>query len=140
MTATSQKTVARHADETRAALEDLLARRILIVDGAMGTMLQRHKLAEGDFRGDRLRDHASDLQGNNDVLVLTQPEIVRSVHDAYLAAGADIIDEHQDEEGLYDFQHHGPMFVTVLCRVRGGKGGFGALLKKLTGGGKAKQA
>ena len=77
---------------TRAALEELLARRILIVDGAMGTMLQRHKLAEADFRGDRFAAHGSDLQGNNDILVLTRPDVVRGVHDAYLEAGADIIE------------------------------------------------
>ncbi|MAD33519.1 MAG: methionine synthase, partial [Planctomycetes bacterium] len=92
MTATSQNTVAGRTRDTRAALEDLLARRILIVDGAMGTMLQQHKLNEADFRGDRFRDHDADLQGNNDILVLTRPDVVRSVHDAYLQAGADVIE------------------------------------------------
>src|SRR5690606_23470549 len=66
--------------------------RILILDGAMGTMLQRYKLDEAAYRGERFRDHDRDLKGDNDLLALTQPEIVEAVHDAYLAAGADIID------------------------------------------------
>ena len=92
MTASTPLTPAGRMNDTRAALEDLLARRILIVDGAMGTMLQRHKLTEPDFRGERFADHASDLQGNNDILVLTRPDVVESVHDEYLAAGADIVE------------------------------------------------
>ncbi|MCR9246822.1 MAG: methionine synthase [bacterium] len=92
MTVSTPLTPAGRMNDIRAALEDLLARRILIVDGAMGTMLQRHKLTEADFRGDRFADHGSDLQGNNDILVLTRPDIVESVHDEYLAAGADIVE------------------------------------------------
>ena len=75
-----------------AALPTLLAQRILVIDGAMGTQLQRHRLDEADFRGTRWRDHPKDLKGNNDLLVLTRPDIVRAIHDAYLAAGADIIE------------------------------------------------
>ncbi len=71
---------------------DLLARRILIIDGAMGTMIQRHELDEADYRGTRFADHPSDLKGNNDLLTLTQPEIIRDIHAAYLAAGADIVE------------------------------------------------
>ena len=71
---------------------EIAARRILILDGAMGTMIQRRKLEEADFRGDRLRDHPHDLKGNNDLLSLTRPDVVRAVHDAYLDAGADIIE------------------------------------------------
>ncbi len=73
-------------------LHELLATRILILDGAMGTMIQRHKLTEDDFRGERFRDHAKDLRGNSDLLVLTQPEIIGSIHREYLEAGADIIE------------------------------------------------
>jgi 5-methyltetrahydrofolate--homocysteine methyltransferase len=73
-------------------LRSLLSQRIAYLDGAMGTMLQRAKLTEADFRGERFREHGSDLRGNNDILVLTRPELVRSVHDEYLAAGADIIE------------------------------------------------
>ena len=75
-----------------AALPALMARRIVVLDGAMGTMLQRLRLAEADFRGDRFAAHAVDLQGNNELLSLTRPDVVRAVHDAYLAAGADIVE------------------------------------------------
>jgi 5-methyltetrahydrofolate--homocysteine methyltransferase len=75
-----------------AALPALLAQRIVIIDGAMGTMIQRHRLGEADFRGDRFRDHPKDLKGNNDLLVLTRPDVVRDIHAAYLAAGADIVE------------------------------------------------
>ncbi|RZF55705.1 methionine synthase [Acinetobacter halotolerans] len=77
---------------TLATLKSLLAQRILIIDGAMGTMIQRHKLEEEDYRGERFADWASDLKGNNDLLVLTQPQIIQSIHEAYLDAGADIIE------------------------------------------------
>ena len=73
-------------------LHALLATRILVLDGAMGTMIQRHSLEEADFRGDRFRDHSHDLKGNGDVLALTQPDIIGGVHREYLAAGADIVE------------------------------------------------
>ncbi len=74
------------------ALRKQLDRRILVLDGAMGTMIQRYKLTEEDFRGARLRDHAKDLKGNNDLLILTRPDVIREIHEQYLAAGADIIE------------------------------------------------
>jgi 5-methyltetrahydrofolate--homocysteine methyltransferase len=77
---------------TLTTLKELLAQRILIIDGAMGTMIQRHKLEEADYRGERFADWASDLKGNNDLLVLTQPQIIQGIHEAYLDAGADIIE------------------------------------------------
>ncbi len=73
-------------------LPSLLQQRILILDGAMGTMIQRHNLQEADYRGERFADWESDLKGNNDLLVLTQPQIIRDIHTAYLEAGADIIE------------------------------------------------
>ncbi|MGE0875158.1 MAG: methionine synthase [Burkholderiales bacterium] len=73
-------------------LEALLAERILVLDGAMGTMIQREKLTEAQFRGERFRDWPSDLRGNNDLLVLTQPELIMRLHAEYLEAGADIIE------------------------------------------------
>ena len=73
-------------------LRQLLAERILILDGAMGTMIQRHKLEEADYRGERFADWPSDLKGNNDLLTLTQPDIIRGIHREYLEAGADIIE------------------------------------------------
>lgn len=75
-----------------AALEAALQQRILILDGATGTMIQNHKLREADFRGERFADYPIDIAGNNDLLCLTQPQIVRDIHRAYLAAGADIIE------------------------------------------------
>ena len=75
-----------------AALPALLAQRILIIDGAMGTMIQRYKLAEADFRNAALQDHPKDLKGNNDLLVLTRPDVIREIHEQYLAAGADLIE------------------------------------------------
>jgi len=77
---------------TEARLRDLLARRILILDGAMGTLIQRYRLGEADFRGERFASHAVDLKGNNDLLVLTRPDIVRAIHEQYLAAGSDLIE------------------------------------------------
>ena len=72
--------------------EELANQKILILDGAMGTMIQRHKLEESDYRGDRFMLHPSDLKGNNDLLCITQPEIIIDIHLAYLNAGADIIE------------------------------------------------
>ncbi len=72
-------------------LKDALYERILFLDGAMGTMIQRQNLSEDDFRGQRFADHPSDLKGNNDLLVLTRPDVIQGIHRAYLEAGADII-------------------------------------------------
>ena len=79
-------------NERIAALHDAAKKRILILDGGMGTMVQRHKLKEEDYRGERFKDWPSDLKGNNDLLVLTQPDIIRGIHEAYLEAGADIVE------------------------------------------------
>lgn len=76
----------------RKTLKRLLSERILLLDGAMGTMIQSHGLSEQDFRGERFRDHPRDLKGNNDLLVLTQPHLICGIHQAYLDAGADIIE------------------------------------------------
>jgi 5-methyltetrahydrofolate--homocysteine methyltransferase len=73
-------------------IKDLLKERILVIDGAMGTMIQRYKLTEEDYRGERFKDWPSDLKGNNDLLCLTQPQIIKAIHKEYLAAGADIIE------------------------------------------------
>jgi 5-methyltetrahydrofolate--homocysteine methyltransferase len=79
--------------ESRTALlESLFPQRILILDGAMGTMIQTFKLTEADFRGQRFADFPHDLKGNNDLLTLTQPDIIRSIHNGYLEAGADILE------------------------------------------------
>src|SRR5512139_259549 len=73
-------------------LRALLSQRILVLDGAMGTMIQRHTLTEADFRGTRFADHPRDLKGNSDVLVLTRPDVIGGIHRQYLEAGADIVE------------------------------------------------
>ncbi|MCG3175714.1 MAG: Methionine synthase [Candidatus Omnitrophica bacterium] len=78
-----------------------LNERILIIDGAMGTMIQRRSLTEADFRGERFKDHPKNLKGNNDLLVLTRPDVVRDVHSAYLSAGADIIETNTFNANRY---------------------------------------
>jgi len=78
---------------TRAAeLPRLLQQRILVIDGAMGTMIQRYKLTEADYRGTRFKDHPKDLKGNNELLQFSRPDVLREIHEAYLAAGADIVE------------------------------------------------
>jgi 5-methyltetrahydrofolate--homocysteine methyltransferase len=79
-------------EQRLAALGAAARERILIIDGAMGTMIQRHKLGEAEYRGARFADWPQDVKGNNDLLVLTQPDIIRAIHEAYLEAGADIIE------------------------------------------------
>jgi 5-methyltetrahydrofolate--homocysteine methyltransferase len=74
------------------SLEQALAQRILLLDGAMGTMIQTYKLQEADYRGTRFADYDRDVKGNNDLLLLTKPEVIREIHDAYLEAGADILE------------------------------------------------
>ncbi len=103
---------------------DLLARRILIIDGAMGTMIQRHEFGEADYRGERFADHPSDLKGNNDLLALTQPEIIRDIHAAYLEAGADIVETNtfnanaisQADYGLESVVYELNLAATRLAR------------------------
>ncbi len=73
-------------------IQDCLKERILIIDGAMGTMIQRHKLEEKDYRGEKFKDWHKDVKGNNDLLSITQPQIIESIHLQYLQAGADIIE------------------------------------------------
>ena len=79
-------------DSVRKTLDDALRARILVLDGAMGTMIQRRGLGDADFRGARFADHPQDLKGNNDLLVLTRPDVIEDIADEYLAAGADIVE------------------------------------------------
>src|SRR5258708_22808950 len=75
-----------------AALEEALQQRILVLDGAMGTMVQRYSLTEAQFRGERFKDFTKDLRGNNDLLSITRPQVIREIHAQYLEAGADILE------------------------------------------------
>jgi len=79
-----------HTTDMRTSITTAAADRILVLDGAMGSLIQGYKLGEADFRGDRFADHPSPLQGNNDLLALTRPDVLREIHDAYFEAGADI--------------------------------------------------
>jgi 5-methyltetrahydrofolate--homocysteine methyltransferase len=110
---------------TRAArLPALLAERILVLDGAMGTMIQRYKLTEADFRAARLADHPKDLKGNNDLLVLTRPDVIAEIHEQYLAAGADLIETNtfganrvaQDDYGLGELSYEMNVAAARLAR------------------------
>nr|WP_268932218.1 methionine synthase [Nocardioides okcheonensis] len=82
----------QHRPDATAALTAILRERIMVLDGAMGTAIQRDRPDEAGYRGERFADHPSDLVGNNDLLTLTQPQIIRTIHDEYLAAGADVIE------------------------------------------------
>ena len=81
-----------HREQRLAALTAALRCRIVVLDGAMGTMIQKHRLEEADYRGERFRDWPRDLKGNNDLLSLTRPDVIRRIHQLYLEAGADIIE------------------------------------------------
>jgi 5-methyltetrahydrofolate--homocysteine methyltransferase len=96
---------------TRAqALPEILNTRIAILDGAMGTMIQRFKLSEADYRGERFKDFPKDVKGNNELLSLTRPDVIRDIHEGYLAAGADLIETNTFgattvAQADYDMQH-----------------------------------
>jgi 5-methyltetrahydrofolate--homocysteine methyltransferase len=111
-------------DERIAALKREAKKRILILDGAMGTMIQRYKLDEAGYRGTRFKDFARDLKGNNDLLVLSQPKIISEIHNAYLEAGADIVETNtfnaqaisQSDYGLADIAHEMNVAAAKLAR------------------------
>jgi 5-methyltetrahydrofolate--homocysteine methyltransferase len=109
---------------TTALLEQALRERILVLDGAMGTMIQSHKLQEADYRGERFASHTHDLKGNNDLLCLTRPDIVEAIHRAYLEAGADIIETNsfnaqrisQADYGLEDLSYEMNLAAAQCAR------------------------
>lgn len=112
---------------SRNQLEALLKQRILLLDGAMGTMIQSYKLGEQDFRGERFAEHACDLKGNNDLITITQPHIIREIHTAFLEAGADIIEtntfnstgvalaDYQLEQLVYELNKEGAELAKQLA-------------------------
>lgn len=101
--------------------------RVLVLDGAMGTMIQRYNLGEEDFRGDRFQDSKVDLNGNNDLLSITRPEIIQEIHEQYLAAGADIVEtntfsgttiaqaDYFMEEAVYDINYQSAKLARIAC-------------------------
>jgi len=108
-----------------AALPAILQQRIAIIDGAMGTMIQRHKLGEADFRNEQLAANPKDLKGNNDLLVLTRPDVIQGIHEQYLAAGADLIETNtfgatsiaQEDYGLAHLAREMNVAAARLARV-----------------------
>ena len=114
------------ADRT-AELSALLEQRLLVLDGAMGTMIQRHGLQEADYRGERFKNHAHDVKGNNDLLVLTRPDVIGGIHRDYLAAGADILEtctfnstavsqaDYNLTEIVYELNFEGARLARELC-------------------------
>jgi 5-methyltetrahydrofolate--homocysteine methyltransferase len=109
------------SDTTEQYLRRLLAQRILLLDGAMGTMIQRHKLTEADYRGARFKDHGVDLKGDNDLLVLTKPDVIAGIHDGYLAAGCDIIETNTfnaNSVAQADYQLEGIVYELNVTAAR----------------------
>jgi len=99
--------------ERLALFEPALAQRILVLDGAMGTLIQTYRLDEAGFRGERFTDHSHDLRGDNEILTLTHPEIVRAIHDAYLDAGSDIIETNSFNANRIS---QGDYALEAVCR------------------------
>jgi len=109
-------------------IKNLLKNKILTIDGAMGTMVQSFKLSEEDFRKDQFKDHPVDLKGNNDILVLTQPQIISEIHKRYLEAGADIIEtntfnansisqsDYQLEDQVYNINHEAAKIASKVAK------------------------
>jgi len=108
-------------------IQKALAERILILDGAMGSLIQTYKLEEADYRGERFADWSCDVKGNNDLLVLTQPQIIKDIHKAYLKAGADIVEtntfnatsismaDYQMEELVYEINREAAAVARAAC-------------------------
>jgi 5-methyltetrahydrofolate--homocysteine methyltransferase len=112
---------------TKKILQSLLEQRILVLDGAMGTMIQKHKLSEEDYRGERFKDWHVLVQGNNDLLSLTQPKIIQDIHRSYLEVGADIVEtntfnatktsmsDYQMEEFAYEINVESARLAKEAC-------------------------
>ena len=104
-----------------AALEAAAEKRILIIDGAMGTMIQRYKLDEAGYRGERFKDWTRDVKGNNDLLVLTQPQIIGEIHEAYLEAGADILETNTFNAQAISLSDYGMEEIAYEMNVAAAK-------------------
>jgi 5-methyltetrahydrofolate--homocysteine methyltransferase len=131
-------------------IKQLMAERILVLDGAMGTMIQSYKLEEEDYRGERFSEHPCDVKGNNDLLSLTRPDIIKAIHGAYFDAGADIVEtntfnstsiamaDYQMEDLVYELNKEGAALARIVadeyeehgCSNAAGAGRAGAAEKK----------
>ena len=110
-----------------ANIKEILKERILVLDGAMGTMIQRYTLDENDFRGERFKNHTHPLKGNNDILSITRPDIIKNIHLEYLNAGADILEtntfsanvisqaDYQLEDAVYDINYESARIAKEAC-------------------------
>ena len=113
-----------------AEIRNVLNERVMYIDGAMGTMIQRHKLKEPDFRGERYKNHTHDLQGNNDILSITRPDIIQQIHEQYLAAGSDFLETNtfsatsiaqadyeldRDPQDVYDINAYSVKVARAAC-------------------------
>lgn len=119
-------TVSRESDdmkqiESAELLEQAASERILILDGAMGTMIQRHKLTEEDYRGERFKDWQRDVKGNNDLLVLTQPAIIQEIHEQYLEAGSDIVETNTFNAQVISMADYGMEELSYEINVEAAK-------------------
>jgi 5-methyltetrahydrofolate--homocysteine methyltransferase len=119
--------------ETEKALRELLARRILVLDGAMGTMIQSHQLDEAAFRGQRFADHSRDLRGCNDVLCLTQSDLIAEIHLQYLQAGADIVETNTFNStsiSMADYKLEADVYDINVAGARAAKKAVEAIIAK----------
>ena len=108
-------------------IREELKKRILVIDGAMGTMIQRYNLTEEDFRSERFKNHPCDVKGNNDLLNITRPDVIKAIHAAYLEAGADIIEtntfstqrismaDYQMEDLSYELSYEGARIAKEVA-------------------------
>src|SRR5437870_10431897 len=107
--------------DTAKTLERLLSERILVLDGAMGTMIQRCGLTEADFRGERFRNHPRDLKGDNDLLVLTRPDVISRIHHQYLEAGSDIIETNTFNSTAVSQSDYGLQSIAYELNLEGAR-------------------
>ncbi len=122
----TEKKISEMTDKTE-QIKQLMAERILVLDGAMGTMIQSYKLEEDDYRGERFSEHPCDVKGNNDLLSLTRPDIIKAIHGAYFDAGADIVEtntfnstsiamaDYQMEDLVYELNKEGAALARIVA-------------------------
>ena len=108
-------------------IQEILKSRILVLDGAMGSMIQRYKLTDADYRGERFKDFPHEVKGNNDLLSLTRPDVISEIHEAYLEAGADIIEtntfsgttiamaDYHMEDLVYELNYESARLAREAC-------------------------
>ena len=108
-------------EQRLAAIAAALERRIVVLDGAMGTMIQRHRLEEADYRGERFCTWSRDLKGNNDLLSLTRPDLIRGIHRLYLEAGADIIETNTFNSNRISLADYGQEALAHEFNVAGAR-------------------